>query len=184
MTSCTNIRKLKDLIHKQCQHKAQDGEVTVPSCFYVQEVSPQFNSNFNNFDSVNPKTTIRGVHHPKYMLVCTTRGLHVVISTANYTHQGSIDTSWSQFFPINVNNNNVNSNNNNNNNNNNKRKIGEDFSEVLEDFLFHQGDQLRDTNGWKPLEFIDKFSNVKNINSHYNFDKAEVILIKYLSIIF
>lgn len=41
-----------------------------------------------------------GVHHPKYMLVFTTAGVHVVISTANFTHAQAVDASWIQFFPL------------------------------------------------------------------------------------
>lgn len=40
-----------------------------------------------------------GVHHPKYMLIFTDRGIHVCISTANLTKNGSVDASWIQFFP-------------------------------------------------------------------------------------
>jgi len=44
--------------------------------------------------------TTYGVHHSKYMLIFTSSGLHVIISTANFTKPTSVDVSWCQCFPL------------------------------------------------------------------------------------
>ena len=59
----------------------------------IAEVFPQYMSN----DPLKSKS-IAGVHHPKYMLLFTQRGLHVTISTGNYSEPSTIDLSWCQFF--------------------------------------------------------------------------------------
>ncbi len=62
-----------------------------------------FDNRFTGIYEVLPQWSgggaIPGVHHPKYMLLYTDRGLHVSISTANLTAQRSADITWCQFFP-------------------------------------------------------------------------------------
>jgi hypothetical protein len=81
----------------------------------IWEVRPQHSSS-SAMPSISKN--ILGVHHPKYMIVCTTAGLHVSIGTANLTRNGSVDATWTQFFPRSRNENSQN-----------------DFADVLEDFL-------------------------------------------------
>eukprot|EP01041_Mallomonas_annulata_P014718 gene14718-31290_t len=67
----------------------------------IIKVLPQWN-NCNSDSSTkarNRNKCIRGVHHPKYILVFTDRGLHVMISTGNMTAASSTDLSWTEFFP-------------------------------------------------------------------------------------
>lgn len=42
----------------------------------------------------------KGVHHPKYMLLFSDRGLHVVITTANFNGSECTDGIWHGFFPF------------------------------------------------------------------------------------
>lgn len=70
---------------------------------------------------VRPQCVRGGVHHAKYMLVCTDAGLHVVVSTANLTPPSCTDASWVQFFPrseLLL-----------------QSNVAEEFADVLEDFL-------------------------------------------------
>ena len=76
---------------------------------------------------------IMGVHHPKYLLLFTMRGVHVTVTTSNLTpSQNSLDMSWTQFFPVQppslsappI-------------------PLGNDFGEVLEDFLQQVGSTTR-----------------------------------------
>lgn len=68
----------------------------------IREVIPQFNfpddANSDHL-SAGISRNVAGVHHPKYMLVFTDIRLHVAISTANLTKNGSVDASWMQYFP-------------------------------------------------------------------------------------
>lgn len=41
-----------------------------------------------------------GVHHPKYMMVFTDKGLHLMISTANFNESDCADGTWHGFFPF------------------------------------------------------------------------------------
>lgn len=41
-----------------------------------------------------------GVHHPKYMMVFTDKGLHLMISTANFNDSDCTDGTWHAFFPF------------------------------------------------------------------------------------
>ena len=63
----------------------------------IWEVRPQWL--VESLPPNHPKRHLPGVHHPKYMLIFTSQGLHVNISTANLTVNGSIDATWVQFFP-------------------------------------------------------------------------------------
>ena len=67
---------------------------------------------------------ILGVHHPKYMLLFTTKGLHVMISTANMTPQvHAAEGTFTQFFPVQATHSTATTAANN------------DFGEILDDFL-------------------------------------------------
>lgn len=39
-----------------------------------------------------------GVHHPKYVLIFTDKGLHVAITTANLVRDNSVNATWSHYF--------------------------------------------------------------------------------------
>ena len=118
-----------------------------------------------------------GVNHPKYMLIFTKKGVHVMISTANMCTQYSVDSSWTQFFPKKM-----------EKVKKNLDMIGSDFGDVLQDFLDHQGKQI-DANEAKyggkittPEEFIQKFVHDKNFKISdltylYCFELSKVDLI-------
>lgn len=61
----------------------------------IWEVLPQYPTT-----DVKRTNFARGVHHPKYMLVFTDKGLHVVISTANFNGSECTDGTWHSFFPF------------------------------------------------------------------------------------
>jgi hypothetical protein len=81
-------------------------QVWFPSSLKIYEVSPQLDRNNPSIPSSSSSSTSKikvnyaaGVHHPKYMLIITEAGLHVIITTANFTSGRNIDGSWIQFFP-------------------------------------------------------------------------------------
>jgi hypothetical protein len=104
--------------------------LTHPDSVHILEVLPQWSSslrsNMGNRRDGTPGNAIPGVHHPKYMLIFTDKGLHVAISTANISAQRSTNITWCQFFPVlstclqdgRV-----------------KEAVGADFGRVLEDFV-------------------------------------------------
>lgn len=66
--------------------------------------------------------SIMGVHHSKYILVFTRRGLHVLISTANMTPQvNAAEGTFTHFFPLRT--------------QPQESGLDNDFGEVLDDFL-------------------------------------------------
>lgn len=81
------------------RHSQHHPEFSVhrPELVQIREVLPQWPIMDNGS---SPRLAIPGVHHPKYILVFTDRGLHVAISTANLTEQLSTDATWCQFFPV------------------------------------------------------------------------------------
>lgn len=65
----------------------------------VEEVYPQYSPlAFMDDDSTKLPMSIPGVHHPKYLLLFTENGIHVIISTANFTNNSTVDLSWCQYF--------------------------------------------------------------------------------------
>lgn len=85
---------------------SQDGKyqgsnsIPVPKRYiFIAEVAPQFPLAEKEFGHNNYSSFIPGVHHPKYMLLFTAQGLHVIISTGNFTVQDTVDLSWCQYFP-------------------------------------------------------------------------------------
>lgn len=64
----------------------------------VSKICPQY-AKSNVMGIVHDISSILGVHHSKYILVFTKRGLHVLISTANMTAPLSYDLTWTDFFP-------------------------------------------------------------------------------------
>jgi hypothetical protein len=76
-----------------------DGKVANAN-MQVREVIPQYDFKDGDIKLLNSRSRfMAGVHHPKYILIFTDDGLHVCISTANLTKNGSVDASWVQFFP-------------------------------------------------------------------------------------
>ena len=84
-----------------------------------------------------------GTYHAKFFILFTETGVIVVISTGNLVKQRTIDVSWVQFFPlktyrgkkekgINI-------------------KIGEDFRQKLQTFLFHADDAVAISSGLLPI---------------------------------
>jgi hypothetical protein len=104
--------------------------VAHPDLVHIVEVLPQWSSPSRPDAKVKsegpPRNAIPGVHHPKYVLLFTDRGLHVAVSTANISEQRSTDITWNQFFPLltggQAENDSVNA-------------VGTDFGGVLEDFI-------------------------------------------------
>lgn len=65
----------------------------------VEEVYPQYSPlAFRDDDSIKLPISIPGVHHPKYLLLFTENGIHVIISTANFTDSSTVDLAWCQYF--------------------------------------------------------------------------------------
>eukprot|EP01031_Cornospumella_fuschlensis_P025888 gene25888-31262_t len=127
---------------------------------------------------VSSLSSKKGVHHPKYLLLFTTNGVHVIISTANFTHAQALDASWIQFFPLVI----------------SSEKCNEgfgandrDFGVVLEDFIWHQSKSLRYDIAAKKidvLEWIDTHTHVQThqlqtlpFRSRYAFWTAQVDLV-------
>jgi hypothetical protein len=72
----------------------------------LYEVTPQLPASFIELAKKTSKRRdgirgelVGGVHHPKYTLIFTEKGLHCMISTANLTNNYSIDGTWTEFFP-------------------------------------------------------------------------------------
>jgi hypothetical protein len=61
-------------------------------------VSPQYKSNSVMGIATDPGA-ILGVHHPKYVLIYTSKGLYISVSTANMTYELCYDSTWTHFFP-------------------------------------------------------------------------------------
>jgi hypothetical protein len=89
--------------------------------FVVKEVIPQYLYKTNEKEKL-----IRGVHHPKYMMIFTDKGLHFIVTSANFNGSKCIDGSWFQFFPF------YEKTNSHQPQDSLKKN---DFGEILEDFL-------------------------------------------------
>ena len=67
---------------------------------HLVEVSPQHRRT-SHMGFVQNASHLMGVHHPKYALVFIPSGVHVIVTTSNFTpSQNSTDISWVQFFPL------------------------------------------------------------------------------------
>lgn len=142
----------------------------IPSHMTIAEVSPTIYKDVKT-RKVNYAV---GVHHPKYVLIFTNRGLHVIITTANVTASKSIDATWTQFFP--------------------KRHTSQPLSEStdfglgLTDFLTKQCEQIRrefpddadaDISGTKDddvtiFRWLHRYTGIDNLDEGYDFSQAAV----------
>jgi hypothetical protein len=115
-----------------------------------------------------------GVHHPKFMLIFTDKGCHMLVSTHNFCNAVAVDGSWTYFFPL----------------ANRHRKwdvkdIGGDFGEILADMLWNQEQQLKslpkdsDREWLGPSTFLEKYLNLKleDLPLAYAFETANVDLV-------
>ena len=95
-----NARKISDEQSKLEYHRILKESIFVPRhIVLVEEVYPQYSPlAFLDDESIKLPLSIPGVHHPKYLLLFTEYGVHVVISTANFTDNSTIDLSWCQYF--------------------------------------------------------------------------------------
>lgn len=112
----------------------------------VRQVEPQWkpNSLFDEFQvqfSVNSR--IFGVHHPKYVLIFTKSGFYIIISTANMVQPTSLDCSWAQYFPRKSYDELIDISLNTNSKKLATNKIGADFGNCLQDFIFKQSLQIK-----------------------------------------
>eukprot|EP01038_Epipyxis_sp_PR26KG_P012574 gene12574-16862_t len=157
----------------------------ISGMFTCLEVFPQepnmskTKTNDKNQSIIDSKA-IMGVHHPKYVLLFTNKGLHVIISTANLTSTSSLDGTWNKFFPI------------KNDNHNTRAEIENDFGIILDDFIYQQAKQVRlsDLNHVKPEDIHDNSFNIfswikrhihnqdfKNLSNSYDFSNPGVFLV-------
>ena len=112
---------------------------------------------------------IKGVQHAKYILVFTSKELHVCISTANVIRSNqTIDITWTGFFPKTV----------------NPTVCNTDFGIVLQDFLEQQSDQIIARHMDETCCDIDSLLHWMNtvlgfndISTEYDFSEIEVDLI-------
>jgi hypothetical protein len=116
---------------------------SIPSTMRIFEVLPQHITNKKARSMTNAtgstgntqkkhRQIASGVHHPKYLFVFTDRGLHLMISTANFTGNHSLDGTWTQFFPMFCKENHPNI----------FDEYTNDFGMVLQDFLGKQSEQI------------------------------------------
>jgi hypothetical protein len=92
------------LVHGRLSNQSKlglrGGSLKYSSKLRLVEVSPQ-HKRTSHMGFVQHATHIMGVHHPKYLLIFVTLGVHVIISSSNLTpSQNSTDITWSQFFPV------------------------------------------------------------------------------------
>jgi hypothetical protein len=117
-------------------------------------------------------TSLKGSHHPKKVLIFTSKNLHVSISTSNLTQQESIDACWSQSFPR-----------------KNYHELSStqtcDFGLILEDFLRRQSANIchqnstnsPDANKDFVMEWIQMHAIVNNLVDCFDFSDAKVFLL-------
>ena len=68
--------------------------------FFITEVFPKYIGEKIEGSAMDSKTSpALGVYHPKFHIIIMTHGIAISISTANMTHQCSLEGTWSQFFP-------------------------------------------------------------------------------------
>eukprot|EP01034_Spumella_vulgaris_P021695 gene21695-27745_t len=127
-----------------------------------------------------PRNAIMGVHHPKYMLIFTSLGVHVVISTANISSQRSTDITWAQFFPR---------RGATGSSSDSANEVGSDFGAVLQDFIQKQSEQIvvraddEDTSletAPDLVRFMHLHAGIaegETLSSTYDFSQAQVDLI-------
>ncbi len=119
------------LLHYKTQRSQKSLSFQYNNNVRICEVLPQWPSPPSSCGSAHTASrAIAGVHHPKYMLIFTDRGLHVSISTANLTVPHSVDITWCQFFPLTS----VHPQNPDSAAEQGS-EVGSDFGAVLEDFL-------------------------------------------------
>lgn len=144
-----------------------DSKYSVPARFIadplvsVKEVTPQIRYG-------NKRRFLPGVHHPKYALLFTKRGLHVIITTANFNGSGSLDATWTQFFPL------------ISGPPPTENYAENDFGVVLEDFIIKQSQQiLIDGNSSAILSWIQSHTQLtsSSLRQHYDFSEASVKLV-------
>ena len=128
-------RHTRPMTSKSTVH-SPDKDFTKKETLMIRRTKP-FNlpKNFR-IDKVPVST---GTYHAKFFILFTETGVIVVISTGNLVKQRTVDVSWVQFFPlktyrgkkekgINI-------------------KIGEDFRQKLQTFLFHADDAVAISSG-------------------------------------
>lgn len=114
-------------------------------------------------DPQHAGSALNGVHHPKYFLIFTDRGLHVIISTGNMTYAQAVDASWAQCFP----------------------RLpadapadhGSDFGIVLEDFVRKQ---CLHTVGSQPLHldvWLQQHAQCRDLRTSFDFSQAQAALV-------
>jgi hypothetical protein len=82
-------------------------EIRVSKTVAVEEILPHWRSILcasDDSDSIGDtlrqdRRVIQGVHHAKYIMIFTDRGLYVAISTSNMSKKRSTDGTWTEFFP-------------------------------------------------------------------------------------
>lgn len=138
----------------------------------IARVSPQYDN--------KERSAILGVHHPKYALMFTPSGVHIIISTANLVLPKTTDMSWVHFFPWTT--------ETVSDKERTAMNVGDDFGYILDDLLKQQSNQLKNaiSTSQSPrkgtvssvIEWMQSVVGISSLTSNFDFSSAQVWLLQ------